>query len=75
MDYDGGMTANDGFVGLSPGGGQGNPGVGLNLDLTNGPIPTGQAAYERFTLASVNDVKGRRVTFHLDANGYPILQN
>lgn len=75
MDYDGAMTAVDGLIGLSAGGGASSPGMVLDLDQAAAFIPVGQAAWELFTATHPNDVRGFRVTFNLDANGYPVSQN
>ncbi len=75
MDY-GAMSALDGLVGLTGGAVPGTTALNLSAPGAGNVIPVGNSAYELFLGAapSVNDLHGFRVTWLLDANGYPVLQ-
>jgi len=73
----GGMTSQDGLVGMSPGNNL-DP-VGTAISLTGGianpnVLTAGSAAYELFTSAAPNNLSGNTITWFLDGTGNPLAQ-
>lgn len=72
LDY-GAMSAMDGIVGLSPGGGTAS-GLPLNFSLAPNGIGPGDAPYEEFDSANPNDLAGLQVNFLMTPMGFPTTQ-
>lgn len=78
FDYDAGMFETEGTVGLSVGGGL-NTLFPVNLSTAGGQngvitVPPGSTPYEDFTNGGVQlDLKGRQISWMLDATGTPVM--